>query len=359
MPSPHLLVAISSHGFGHATQTAPVLNALRRRRPDLRLTVATGVPRALLEERIDGPFELIERRSDFGMAMTSAIEIDIDASARRYEAIHLAWPAAVQAEADWLAAIRPDLLLSNVAYLPLAAAERTGIPAIALSSLHWAAIHRHYLLESPGGVRTQKQIEEAYASARAFVPVTPNLEAAFGNQTAAVGPVARLGRARRSEILARLDRPEDIRMVLVSSGGVAFPSGVARLPRIDGVVWLYDGAEDYDRHDIRSPRSLGLPFIDIQASADALLTKLGYSTVVEAGCLGIPLLHLPRGDWPEERPLTEWLRRHAPVQAVVLEDLRSGAMADRLEVLWAAPRPEPAVPSGAEEAAEILLEYLP
>jgi hypothetical protein len=28
-------------------------------------------------------------------------------------------------------------------------------------------------------------------------------------------------------------------------------------------------------------------------------------------------------------------------------------------VLWAAPRPEPAVPSGAEEAAEILLEYLP
>jgi len=347
MPSPHLLVAISSHGFGHATQTAPVLNALRRRLPDLRLTVATGVPRALLEERIEGDFDLIERRSDFGMAMKSAIEIDLDASARRYEAIHLAWPATVQAEAGWLESLRPDLVLSNIAYLPLAAAQLADIPAIALSSLHW-----------PGGTRTQRQIERAYASAQAFLQVTPCLPAAFGNRSETVGPIARLGQSRRSEILARLGRPEDTRIVLVSSGGMEFPAAVARLPRIDDTVWLYNRAEDYDRPDLHSPRSLGLPFIDILASADAILTKLGYSTVVEAGCLGLPLLHLPREDWPEERPMVDWLRRHAPVQPIAMEDLKSGALAGWLETLWSMPRPEPATPSGAEEAAEILLRYI-
>lgn len=358
MSPPHLLVAISSHGFGHATQTAPVLNALRRRLPELRLTVATGVPRALLEERIDGAFDLIERRSDFGMAMKSAIEIDLDASARRYEAIHLAWPATVQAEADWLESLRPDLVLSNIAYLPLAAAQLADIPAIALSSLHWAAIHGHYLLDSPGGARTQKQIERAYASAKAFLQVTPCLPAVFGNRSETVGPIARLGRSRRDEILACLGRPEDTRIVLVSSGGMDFPAAVARLPRIDDTVWLYDRAEDYDRRDLHSPRSLGLPFIDILASADAVLTKLGYSTVVEAGCLGLPLLHLPRDDWPEERPLIDWLRRHAPAQPIVMEDLKSGALTESLETLWAMPRPEPATPGGEEEAAEILLRYI-
>ncbi|MDA0702759.1 MAG: hypothetical protein O3A96_05885 [Proteobacteria bacterium] len=358
MSSPHLLVAISSHGFGHATQTAPVLNALRRRLPDLRLTVATGVPRTLLEERIEGDFDLIERRSDFGMAMKSAIEIDLDASARRYEAIHLPWPATVQAEAGWLESLRPDLVLSNIAYLPLAAAQLADIPAIALSSLHWAALHGHYLLDSPGGRQTQKQIERAYASARAFIQVTPGLDAEFGNHTETVGPIARLGSSRRAAILERLGRPDGTRLVLVSPGGIDFPTGVARPPRIDGLVWLYDRADDFDRGDLHSPRTLGLPFTDILASVDAVLTKPGYSTVVEAGCLGLPLLYLPRGDWPEERPLVDWLRRHAPVQTLAIEDFESGALPERLAALWAMPRPEPAIPTGAEEAADIVARHM-
>ncbi|MBT6119548.1 MAG: hypothetical protein HOH66_16925 [Rhodospirillaceae bacterium] len=358
MPALHLLVAISSHGYGHATQTAPVLNALRARLPGLRLTVATGVPRALLEERIEGPFDLIERRSDFGMAMASAIEVDLEASARRYEAIHLAWPAAVEAEAEWLASIGPDLLLSNVAYLPLAAAERAGLPAVALSSLHWAAIHGHYLPDSPGGAKTQKQIERAYASARAFIQVTPGLAAAFGNRTETVGPIARTGRTRRPELLARLDRPDGARVVLVSPGGIEFPERIVRLPRIDGVVWLYHRADDFDRTDMHAPQALAMPFVDILASVDAVLTKPGYSTVAEAGCLGLPLLYLSRGDWPEERPLIDWLRRHAPVQAIAPDDLATRSFAERLDTLWSMPRPVPAAPTGAEEAADILLEYL-
>jgi len=40
----HLLVDISFHGFGHLSQTAPVLNALRRLIPDLRLTVRSAAP---------------------------------------------------------------------------------------------------------------------------------------------------------------------------------------------------------------------------------------------------------------------------------------------------------------------------
>jgi len=44
----HLLVTICAHGFGHLGQSAPVLNALRRRLPALRLTVASTLPEARL-----------------------------------------------------------------------------------------------------------------------------------------------------------------------------------------------------------------------------------------------------------------------------------------------------------------------
>ena len=39
-----LLATISAHGLGHLAQSAPVLNALRRRVPQLDLTVASTLP---------------------------------------------------------------------------------------------------------------------------------------------------------------------------------------------------------------------------------------------------------------------------------------------------------------------------
>jgi hypothetical protein len=44
----HLLATICAHGFGHLGQSAPVLNALRRRLPALHLTVASTLPEARL-----------------------------------------------------------------------------------------------------------------------------------------------------------------------------------------------------------------------------------------------------------------------------------------------------------------------
>jgi hypothetical protein len=44
----HLLATICAHGFGHLGQSVPVLNALRRRLPALRLTVASTLPDAQL-----------------------------------------------------------------------------------------------------------------------------------------------------------------------------------------------------------------------------------------------------------------------------------------------------------------------
>lgn len=37
----HMFVALSSHSFGHIGQTAPVMEALRARLPELRVTLCT------------------------------------------------------------------------------------------------------------------------------------------------------------------------------------------------------------------------------------------------------------------------------------------------------------------------------
>ena len=64
----HLVATISSHGLGHLAQSAPVLNALRRRLPGLRLTVASMLPAQRLHARIEGEFRIEARALDIVIA---------------------------------------------------------------------------------------------------------------------------------------------------------------------------------------------------------------------------------------------------------------------------------------------------
>ena len=136
----HLWFDISFHGYGHLSQAAEVINACATQHLDLRLTVKCAAPREVIERRIRVPFTHIQSASDVTMAMVSAVEVDADASARGYQVFHRDWARHV---ADYAALLRdaaPDVVLANVAYLPLAAAKRAGIPAAGLCSLNWADI---------------------------------------------------------------------------------------------------------------------------------------------------------------------------------------------------------------------------
>ncbi len=137
---PHLLACISGHGYGHLAQTAPVLNALRRRLPDLLLSVRSALPLPLLRARIDGPFQYLRDGSDTGMAMSSALEVKVQESAEAYQRLHRDWGLTVMREAQTLREFGADFVLANIGYLPLAGARRAGIPCAAMSSLNWADI---------------------------------------------------------------------------------------------------------------------------------------------------------------------------------------------------------------------------
>ena len=51
--SPHLLLAVSGHGYGHLAQCAPVINALWDRVPALRVTVCSQLERVVIAGRLD------------------------------------------------------------------------------------------------------------------------------------------------------------------------------------------------------------------------------------------------------------------------------------------------------------------
>ena len=127
-----LFVDISSHGFGHLAQAAPILNELARLRPELRLTVRSGLSGDKLQTRLHCNFEHIHGSSDFGFVMLDAVRIDFAATANAYRAQHANWTQRVADEATLLKRLKPDLVLTDVAYLPLAGAAQAGIPSLSM-----------------------------------------------------------------------------------------------------------------------------------------------------------------------------------------------------------------------------------
>ena len=344
----HLFVDISSHGFGHLSITAPVLNVLAKMAPDLQLTVRSKLPLRQLHARIDHPFTLIEASTDFGYIMIDATQVDLKASAEAYRHAHTAWPTRVIEEARWLAALQPDLVLTNVSYLPLAGATLAGIPALSLCSLNWADLFQHFFGQESWAAPIHAEMLAAYRSARAFLRITPGMPMPALANARTIGPIAATGQAHDLGLGAD-------KAVLVAMGGIAHRLPVERWPSLPGIRWLVPANWQCQHPNAVVVESFGLSFTDLLCSVDAIVTKPGYGTFTEAAANGTPLLYQRRADWPEQDALIDWLGKHAVSQEIDACLLDSGQLDEALRRLWQQSVPPRPALTGARQAAEIIV----
>jgi hypothetical protein len=357
----HLFVDISSHGFGHLAQTAPVLNRLAELLPTLQVTLRSGLPLRKLRQRIHIPFAHIAAASDFGYVMIDALHIDYPATAAAYRTVGADFSARVATDATLLRQLEVKAVFSDVSYLPLAGAAQAGIPAAAMCSLNWADLFQHYFGHEPWAPPIHAAMLDAYRSAT-FLRTTPGMPMPALDKIVTIGPIAAPGRERRSELRAKVGAGETAQIVLVALGGIPTRLPIETWPYQPDTHWLVpanwlDGRRPASA-DFHAIETLGWPFVDLLRSADAVVTKPGYGTFAEAACNGTAVLYQRRQDWPEQEPLIEWLRTNARAREINAETLASGALAAVLEEVTAATAPPSPVPDGIEAAARHLADLL-
>lgn len=354
--SPHLWLALSPHGFGHTTMTAPLVAELRRRRPALRLTIQTTLPRDFIAGRYDD-FELVSEIPDFGFCMKSPTEVDVAASAERYRHLHADFAAVVRREAQRLRAAAPDLVLANVPHVTMAAARQAGIPVVGFSSLNWADLADHFFADRPDCDVLRAEMRDAYDAAEFFLRPQP-AQIMTLPRLRDIGPVVRLGVKRPSDIRRRLGLSRETRLGLIAFGGMDHRLPLERWPHLDGWFWLSSLLDTPARPDMAVWQATGVSFADLLVSSDLIIGKPGYGTFSEAGVAGIPVLYEPRPDWPEAPPLEAWLARHTRCLAVRPEDLLGDHLENQLHKLFSLPDQQVALPTGVVEGADALEQAL-
>lgn len=353
-----ILCAISHHGLGHLAQAGPVLNAMQQLRPDLEWLIWSGLTKEALESRLSFPFQHRHEPTDVGLLMQDAVRVDAPASRQAYLEFHADWDKRVQLEASWLRQQKIDGVLCNAAYLPLAAASQAGVGSMGFCSLNWWDIAHHYLHDAPDMAPVFTHMREAYQSARAFLRLTPGIPMAWLANLEAAPPVASVGFDRRAELDSSLDLTPTHKVVILGFGGVAYQPPNP-LPCLPDILWLVpDAWPTAERNDLVRFSDTQMPFPDLLASCDALVTKVGYGSFVEAAGLGLPVLFLDRPDWPETPWLRPWLEQHTRATTISETTLFSQAVSEALSRLWQSPIPHPPDISGAPAVGRRILDCL-
>ncbi len=354
---PHLFADISSHGFGHLAQAAPVLNRLAELIPDLHLTVRCGLPLARLQQRLTLTLDHLPTASDFGYVMIDALRIDLATTAQAYRAAHTDFPTRVAAEARLLRELAVDAVFTDVAYLPLAGAAQAGLPAVAMCSLNWADLYAHYFGRESWATPIHAEMLAAYQQAT-FLRTTPGMPMPALEKVIDLGPVATLGEDRRGELQQKVGAGGTARIVLVALGGIPTELPITDWPVQPETYWLVPAAWRPARADFHTIESCNLPFADLLRSVDAVVTKPGYGTFTEAACNGTAVIYQRREDWPEQDCLIDWLEVNARCTEVSANALVAGDLGAALHHCLASPLPPLPTPKGIDTAAGFLADLL-
>lgn len=358
---PLIWAAISGHGFGHAAQVVPVLNALGRLVPNLRVLLRTTVPASFFIDRLTIPWEMSAVQQDIGCIQQGPMTIDVEATWREHHRFHSAWNERLQTEVDAMRAAAPDLVLADTPYLAPAAGRLVGIPTVALVSFTWDLILSEY--QAPSSIEHRTIIESirrAYVRADLALRITPAPPMTVFKRLIDIGPIAEPAHSARERLIEFLKLTPGERTVLIGFGGIPLDSlPFNRVESLTGYRFLFDGSVPADSTRFISTKSLPFSFKTLMASVDVIMTKPGYGTLVEAVALQTPMVYVRRYNFGDEQPLVNYLHRYGRGVELSSHDFVQGRWWSALKEVVDLPHPTaPPPPTGADDAAAELAKFL-
>ena len=345
---------VSPHGFGHATRTIGLLQAVQRRVPRLRAAIFTTVRPSLFQS---AGIEFSHHRlcTDVGLVQHDAFTEDRRQTRARLADLLPFDHALLHRIAELCRSAR--LLICDISCLGIAVGQVAGIPSLLVENFTWDWI---YSQMGPGsGLEPYIDLLADYYAKADFriqtdpvcAPVPCDLHC---------GPIAR-SRTMPAERIRAMVSAGRRRIVLVSMGGVALDLPfLGDLQRHPECLFIVAGQQREgsaaDNVMLLGPHS-ALQHPDLINAADLLVCKSGYSTIAECQQTATPLCCVAREQFAESRVVERYVREAMNGTVIDEECFFSGAWLADLEEMCGRTR-TPLPVNGADQAAEFLLSII-
>ncbi len=358
---PRLAYFISSHGFGHAARASAVMKALLKKHPQLRFIIFTQTPQWFFQETLSDRFEYVNVQTDVGMVQQNPTREDFAASISALNAFKNNFHAQARALAGRLAQLNCPAALCDISPLGLAAARLAKIPSILIENFTWDWIYSHYSAEAVSALTPYIQfMRDFFFSADHRIQTQPVCQTVAADLR--TSPVSRPPRLSSSAIRSGLGISRDAPMVMITMGGVStqyrFLDLLEKNPRINFVIPSAAHRELRRRNLILLPEKSDFYHPDLIHASDAVIGKVGYSTLAEVYAAGVPFGYVQRPIFPESASLAAFIQTEMAGVELDESDFYHGGWIKQLPKILSLQRGRLRKENGADQIAEYLSQIL-
>lgn len=318
MSRPILYVAITNHGFGHATRTASVAAILQQLCPDILLIMVTTAPRWLLESYIPGDFIHRPRAFDIGVVQSDSLTMDKAATREKLQQIRSQQRSLVAGEVNFIRQNRVGLILADIPPLAAVIGKTSGIPCWMLSNFGWDFIYSAW---------GEEFIEISDWISNCFRQCDHLFRLPFHEPMNAFKNITDVGLTGGSPRYA----PDELRVswgiktsleqtILLTFGGL----GLQQIPynnlqNFPDWQFITFDASAPDLPNLLKITDKKYRPVDFMPLCGRVVSKPGYGTFAEAVRLGVPIVTMTRDDFAEAAFLLEGITNYAPHQILTPE----------------------------------------
>ncbi|MEB3291925.1 MAG: glycosyl transferase [Synechococcales bacterium] len=357
MPQPILYLAITNHGFGHATRAAAIAHTIQQLYPELTLILATTAPRSVLEAYLPGDWIHRPRSFDVGVIQSDSVTMDLPATLEKLQQIQANANAVIASEANFLKQNRVGLVLADIPPLAAPIARAAGVPCWMMGNFGWDFIYRAWGTEfEPIADWISEQFSQCD---RLFRMPFHEPMSTFPNITdvGLTGSSPRCSREVIQEAFHLNGIPRE-KLTMITFGGL----GLGKIP--------YENVQAFpDRtficFDLKAPELPNLirvddrfyrP-IDFMPVIGTLISKPGYSTFSEACRFEVGIISVRREGFAESPILLEGIQQYAHHQIISLEEFYSEDWSFLANPLQPPRQSTPLDKTGNQTIAEAVTQY--
>ena len=191
---------ISAHGYGHASRSVPVLRQLI---PSHNLFIKSAITCDFFKKELAQNFNYIPQNVDAGCQHSDSLQIDTIKSFRNLKSFFAS--AKLKEEEKWLTENKIDLVISDVASLPMKAAGNLKIPTILIGNFTWHNIYSHFP-EAKNETHLIQLLAEEYSHATLQILPQCHLDNQIIKHKKEVGFIANNGENVRNDLISFLGK---------------------------------------------------------------------------------------------------------------------------------------------------------
>lgn len=350
---------ISPHGFGHASRACAVMSILTQNNPSSSFSIFTKVPKWFFERSFNRQvrFSYYELQTDVGFIQSTSMDENFDATIAALEDLYPLRDTSIEKCAAILKSLDIQAVFNDISVLGIAAANRAAIPSVLIENFTWDWIYAGYIDQEPRLKKYIDYLKPLFDQATLRVQSEPVCVPSPTSRT--VPPLARPLRASKGSVRHSLQIPDSAPMVMCTMGGV--PGDFSFIPTLaesKDVYFVLAGLEPLSAlpSNVRAvPHTSHLYHPDLVAAADAIVGKVGYSTVAEAYYGRTQFLYIPRPRFPESRVMETFVTTELRGVEIPHADFETGVWALNLKEILAPPPPKAVSP---DQTASALLKSL-